>query len=108
MQGFFEWVEYLYNELLDFLYRLLLTLITLLQDLLFGIFDVFMTAVEKILSGLASFMQPIDISQYITAIPPEVAGVMGLIGLPQAMVMITTAITVRLILQLIPFTRLGS
>lgn len=108
MQGFFEWVEYLYNQALDFFYRLMLTIITLLQDMLFGIFDVLMKVVETIVSGLAAFMQPIDISQYITAIPPGVAGVLGLVGLPQAMVMITTAITIRIILQLIPFTRLGS
>ncbi|HHX8562865.1 MULTISPECIES: DUF2523 family protein, partial [Vibrio] len=51
---------------------------------------------------------PVDMSQYMTSIPPTVSWVMAAVGLPQCLSIILAAITVRLMLQLIPFTRLGS
>ena len=108
MMGFFQWCERLYNEALDFLYQLMLTLITLLKDLFLSIMDSFLDVILSMLQGLAYLFEPMDISSYINGVPPSVAGVMSLIGLPQAMIMITTAIIIRLTLQLIPFTRLGS
>ncbi len=42
------------------------------------------------------------------SIPGEVLNVLGLLGAGEAVAIITTAIGVRLILQLIPFVRLGS
>lgn len=41
-------------------------------------------------------------------LPPEIINVMGLLGVGQASVVIVAAIGIRLALQLIPFTRLGS
>ncbi|HDM8072463.1 TPA: DUF2523 domain-containing protein, partial [Vibrio harveyi] len=44
----------------------------------------------------------------MTSIPPTVAWVFAAVGLPQCLSIILAAITIRLLLQLIPFTRLGS
>ena len=41
-------------------------------------------------------------------LPAEVLNIMGLIGVGTAITIITTAIVIRLVLQLIPFVRLGS
>lgn len=42
------------------------------------------------------------------SLPGEVINVLGLLGIGQAATIIVAAIGIRLILQLIPFTRLGS
>ncbi|MOA59084.1 hypothetical protein D3C78_1836160 [compost metagenome] len=42
------------------------------------------------------------------AIPAEVLNVLGLLGAGEAVAIIISAIGVRMLLQLIPFTRLGS
>lgn len=41
-------------------------------------------------------------------LPGEIINVLGLIGLGEASAIVVTAIGIRLVLQLIPFTRLGS
>lgn len=53
---------------------------------------------SPILGGLAGF----------GALPAEVLNILGLIGVHQAIVIIVAAIGIRLVLQLIPFVRLGS
>lgn len=45
---------------------------------------------------------------YIDALPDEVTNILGLIGLGEATTIIMAAIMIRLLLQLIPFVRLGS
>ncbi|WP_268810370.1 DUF2523 family protein, partial [Vibrio parahaemolyticus] len=67
-----------------------------------------MAMVNLLLSGVFSLFAPVDMSQYMTSIPPTVAWVMAAVGVPQCLSIILAAITVRLMLQLIPFTRLGS
>lgn len=41
-------------------------------------------------------------------LPAEIINILGLLGFAEAMGIIATAITIRIGLQLIPFTRLGS
>ena len=49
----------------------------------------------------------LDPNSYVT-IPPEVMNFIGLCGLDSAMAIILSAIIIKITLQLIPFTRLGS
>ena len=42
------------------------------------------------------------------SLPGEVLNIMGLLGVGTAVTIISAAIGIRLVLQLIPFTRLGS
>nr|WP_314898794.1 DUF2523 family protein [uncultured Deefgea sp.] len=51
-----------------------------------------------------SFLSP---SKYVS-IPPEVSNMLGLLGIDTALGIILAAILVKIVLQLIPFTRLGS
>ncbi|MDG3085471.1 DUF2523 family protein [Vibrio hannami] len=103
-----EWIINLFDKLLSFLYNLLLSLVTVLQDMFYWILEQVMKAIEFLLSGIAALFAPMDISQYLTGLPSEVGWMLGQIGLPQCLAMITAAILIRLTLQLIPFTRLGS
>ncbi|RIZ55153.1 DUF2523 family protein [Vibrio sp. PID23_8] len=103
-----DWLIELFNKLIEFLYRLLITLIDMVKDVFFWAFEQVFDAINVMLSWVMGFLSPIDISQYLTGLPPEVAWVMTAIGVPQALTIILTCLSVRLLLQLIPFTRLGS
>ncbi|EOX4467661.1 DUF2523 family protein [Vibrio alginolyticus] len=103
-----DWLVDLFNKLLVFLYQLLVSLFNMLKDLFFWAVEQVMDMVNMLLSGVFALFAPVDISQYMTSIPPTVSWVMAAVGLPQCLSIILAAITVRLMLQLIPFTRLGS
>ncbi|KFK57862.1 VSK receptor [Vibrio vulnificus] len=103
-----EWVIDLFNKLLEFLYRLLLTLVDMLKDVFICLIEAVLGAVGLLIAQCLALIKPIPISAYFSAIPPEPAWMLSAIGLPQCLVMIITALTIRMLLQLIPFTRLGS
>lgn len=103
-----EWLVDLFNKLLEFLYQLLLTLFDMLKDIFLWIVEQVMNAVNMVLPSVFALFAPVDISQYMTSIPPTVAWVFAAVGVPQCLSIILAAITIRLLLQLIPFTRLGS
>ncbi|AVF61858.1 MULTISPECIES: DUF2523 family protein [Gammaproteobacteria] len=103
-----DWLVDLFNKLLVFLYQLLVSLFNMLKDLFFWAVEQVMEMVNMLLSGVFALFAPVDMSQYMTSIPPTVSWVMAAVGLPQCLSIILAAITVRLMLQLIPFTRLGS
>ncbi|EJE52903.1 Protein of unknown function (DUF2523) [Acidovorax sp. CF316] len=67
------------------------------------IMDIVVTAVSALdLSGLSNYTGTWH------TLPAELLNVLALIGVAEASAIIITAIGIRLILQLIPFTRLGS
>ncbi|HCZ9551257.1 TPA: DUF2523 domain-containing protein [Vibrio alginolyticus] len=103
-----DWLVDLFNKLLVFLYQLLVSLFNMLKDLFFWAVEQVMEMVNMLLSGVFALFAPVDMSQYMTSIPPTVSWVMAAVGLPQCLSIILAAITVRIMLQLIPFTRLGS
>lgn len=103
-----DWLIDLFNKLLEFLYQLLLSLLDMLKDLFFWVVEQVMNAVNMILPTIFALFAPVDMSQYMTSIPPTVAWVFAAVGVPQCLSIILAAITIRLLLQLIPFTRLGS
>lgn len=87
---------------------LMLTLWDVLKDFLLLIVDLFMDLGIVILNGFASVIELSDLSQYITGMPPEVQTVFANTGLGTAVGMVMLAGTTRLLMQLIPFVRLGS
>ena len=102
------WVVELTNEVLDFLYRLQLTLVSLISDLFLTILTQILIGVRFIIDSVVSLFSVVDISEYFDWLPVDAVNVMSLVGLPQMMTMIVSALGIRLILQLIPFVRLGS
>ncbi|NAW64326.1 DUF2523 family protein [Photobacterium halotolerans] len=104
----YDWIIDLFNILLNFLYNLVVSLANMLKDLVYILFEELLEASKFVVSTISNLLTPIDMSQYFTGLPSSIGWVFGQVGLPQAIAMIITAITIRLILQLIPFTRLGS
>ncbi|TMP30183.1 VSK receptor [Pseudoalteromonas rubra] len=103
-----EWLAKTWVDFQQFLYSILLTLLDALKDLFYFIFEIFMDLVVVILEGMGALFEGLDISGYINGIPPNVAYYMGAVGLGEATGMIITSLTIRFMLQLVPFTRLGS
>ena len=103
-----DWLVDMYNGMIDFLYACLLTLFDILKDFFFWIFDQLMTLVVLLLDGVATAIGGLDISVYLTALPPETIYFLSVVGLGEAMGMITTCIAVRFLLQTIPLVRWGS
>lgn len=106
---------WLYNWLTDFLdwaigilKTLANTLFTMMKDVFLWFFEQIMILVTFILQGMGELFQGLNVSQYFSGIPSDVAWVIGQTGLGEALGMIVAAITIRIFLQLIPFTRLGS
>lgn len=76
--------------------------------------DVFSWGFEQILKIVVSAVSAIDLSgidRYTNSagsLPSELLNILGLLGVGTAVSIISSAIAIRLVLQLIPFTRLGS
>lgn len=80
----------------------------MVKDLGVLLFETVVELVLFILDSLGSMFGALSIEQYISGVPPEVGYYMNAMGFSQAMGMIITCLTIRVLLQLIPFVRLGS
>jgi len=98
----------LWNKFVAYITSLWDTLPLMISDIFIGIFDDLMGFANSLLAGLSLGLEFLDITTYLTALPVQYTQVMGLIGITQISTMIVTSLGIRLILQLIPFTRLGS
>lgn len=96
--GFASWV-------LEVVTQLFLDVWAMLQDLIIWVFDVFM---ELAVSAIGALPSVPGIGSIWSGAPGEILNILGLIGFGQALAIIGAALLVRMGLQLIPFTRLGS
>jgi len=106
MSEWLKWLEDAWNGLVDFLYSLLLSLFDGLKDFFYWIFESLMDLILLLMSGLGELMTAIDVVQYMSALPPETQYILSAIGLGQAMGIIASAITIRMMLNLIPMIRI--
>lgn len=97
-----------YEGIKEFFLRLWLSFIDFMEDFFLWLFDITLDLVVIIFTAFGHLFQALDVTQYISAIPPDVANIISLIGLGEAMGIILTAGTIRIVMQLIPFVRLGS
>lgn len=96
------------DEIRNFSWMLLLSLGDMLKDLGCLAFEASMDLSISILNGMGSLFAGLNIAQYFSSLPTEVLYFANICSIGQCMTMIITSISIRLILQLIPFTRLGS
>lgn len=103
-----DWLATTWLEFKQFLWSIVLSVQAILKDLFTWLFEQILTLSQYALSGMDSYFVALDITQYLSNIPSGLQWFMSSIGIPQSLSMIMTAVTIRLLLQLIPFTRLGS
>ena len=119
ISGFFETVKNGFQAVFDFFAELgefVKSLFVSIFEALWVFFqDAFIWIIESLLSLVVAGLSAIDFNfsvfnpqTYISDIPPGVIAVWGAIGLDDCLAIIVSAIGIRLVLQLIPFTRLGS
>ncbi|MNR09819.1 hypothetical protein D3C85_1260400 [compost metagenome] len=69
---------------------------------------------EQVMQIVVTAVQAVDLTPVTSSLqswgtlPGEILNILGLLGVGQAAAIIVAAIGIRLVLQLIPFTRLGS
>lgn len=77
-------------------------------DLGAWIFEQVLTIAIAALDSIPWNAEVFNPGSYISALPPEVTNIMGLLRLGECVAIIAAAVILKIILQLIPFTRLGS
>ena len=96
------------NWFYDIFYAAVATLGVLIYDVLMLILEGFFIVGQTALDGIALTLHTLNLGSYITFLNPDVLAWIAAIGFTEAMGMVITAISIRLLLQIIPFTRLGS
>ncbi len=103
-----DWIVVQFETLINAIYNIYVSIKNVLFDIPPWILDQVLSIASGLLSSILAMLEPVDLSQYLTGLPDEVAWTLSQIGIPQCLGIIGTAIVVRLLLQLVPFTRLGS
>lgn len=107
--------------MLDWLKQKIVDVIKWFADMFVAIFvaawdilrDIFAWLFEQLLDIAIAAANSLDLSSLdnVTGwgeLPSEIINIMGLLGIGTASSIILSAVVIRLVLQLIPFTRLGS
>ncbi|GAB2585957.1 DUF2523 family protein [Nitrincola alkalisediminis] len=102
--GFFKT---LWENFLTLMRDVLLTLFDAIKEVFFYLFDMILLLVISTISGIGE-LGSFAIGPLLNQLPPEAKQVLAAVGFVEAMGMISAALVIRLILQLIPFVRLGS
>lgn len=102
-----EWFIESWESIKDFFKSCINTTLDMLKDLFYFIFETVMDVGIELLNGIGLLLN-FDPQTYFSAIPANVANILGLIGLGECLAIISSAIVVRIMLQMIPFVRLGS
>lgn len=103
-----QWLIDFGNWLYDICYAAVSTIGVLCENILLTIVDGFFVIGRLALDAVGVLLQPFGIQSLFDALPPSVTGMLIAIGLPEALGIVISAITVRLFMQLIPLVRLGS
>lgn len=77
-------------------------------DLGCWLFEQVLLLTIELLNGLNLDFSMFNPAQYVSSMPAELVQGLGLMRVPEAIAIILAAIVIRVTLQLIPFTRLGS
>ncbi|MGH9875011.1 MAG: DUF2523 family protein [Pyrinomonadaceae bacterium] len=96
--GFAEWLLSVIAEVFKSFWLMLTDSVCWLFEGLLGVATGALDAIDT----------PFDPATYYGLIPPEVGNMLGVIGVPQGISIIVSALVVRFVLQTIPFVRWGS
>lgn len=77
-------------------------------DLGAWLFDQVLGIVISVLNSFEYSMELFDPSPYLSGLPPDLLNMMGLLHFGEALAIIGSACILRILMQLVPFTRLGS
>lgn len=104
----FDFIDDVIRFFANAIYNLFISIVNAFKDMFLWGFDQLMGFGSDVLGALMAFLQPVDMSQYLSSIPAYVGWMFGQLGLPQCLSLVAVSLAIRLVLQLIPFVRLGS
>lgn len=102
-----DWLGIFPDWLVNVFATLFSALVSMLKDVVLWVFEQVLDLIIYILDGFEFDFSVFNPAQYIGGMPADVVNVVGLIRVPEAVAIILAAIGIKVILQLIPFTRLG-
>jgi hypothetical protein len=109
MQGVIDFLYTIVQWFFALVMAVLNSLVAMFKDIVCLVFDQ-MLELDVYVIGLIDFdfLSDGTLQGIIDSLPVSVMNIFWLLGLPYAMGIILSAITIRALLQLIPMTRLGS
>jgi hypothetical protein len=107
MDSILDFISEFWQGLTDLLTASVNTFFDMLGDFWLFLFDMVLDGAIGLLdtTGTAFTFNP---ATYISALPTETVNIIGLLGIGECTTIIVAAITIRFLLQLIPFVRWGS
>lgn len=102
-----DWFSDTWNGFVDYIYRIVLTVFDFFKDFFWWVLDNLMQSIIYVLDGLQLSLEVISPLTYIDSIPEETKYFMAAVGFNECMGMIVASISIRLLLGLIPFVRIG-
>lgn len=103
-----DWFANRWNDFVDFLWRIVLSVFDMLKDLFIWILEALMDLAILLIDGISYLFDGLATVGTFGSLPPETTNMLSMLGVAEGLGLIVTALTIRLLLQLIPFVRLGS
>lgn len=101
LRAFVVWIYQMFQPFFDALFNFFM-------DIAAWVFESVLDLIIVIVNSFSFDFTVFNPANYITSLGPDVLNVLGILHVPQAVGLILSAIVIRLVLQLIPFVRLGS
>lgn len=98
----------IFKAFTDFLKAMLLTVFDMLKDLFYFCFDMLLGFLVGIFSAFSNLFNQVTFANMFNGFPEQTLNIMGLLGFGECIGLIVSSLIIRMTLQLIPFTRLGS
>ncbi len=108
LKGIYDWVIGLLPWLITLIKAIFQAIWVALQDLFLWVFETCLGLIKSIVSALPIDPQIFNVQEWLNSASPQLLEVFYAIHTPEAIGMIVTCLGIRLLMQLIPFTRLGS
>jgi len=106
MDAIAQWFKDSWEAFVNFLKAFLNTLLDMLKDLFFWIFEQVITLAVTLFDQITDG-ESWDLSQFITQLPPAFTQTLGALGFGNCMAVLGLALLIRFMMGLIPFVRVG-
>lgn len=94
--------------ILELFKQLAITIFDVVADVFLFVLDSLMFAVITLFNGFVDLLEFLNFSEYYDYLPSDFVDAAGALGLGQVFTIVLSAHAIKIILQLIPFVRLGA
>ncbi len=98
----------LWNDFVDFIWKICISVFAFFEDFFYWLLDKVFYLGQMMIGALASGLSNLNPLMYFDSIPSSTKWFMNAVGFNESMGIILSAITIRFMIQMIPFVRWGS